>query len=142
LPAGDADRHGRIGEIKMALEDSTELQSLRTRLEAREAELRAEVDLLRAEEAGDLTKTPGGPVEDPGERGEEEARHAVRHAEQGRDTQELRDIAAARQRMDEGRYGECVDCGCDIPLARLHAEPAAARCITCQQRFEQRAAPA
>jgi len=126
----------------MALQGSTELQALRERLEARAAELRQEVGALRAEEAGDLTKTPGGPVEDRGERGEEETRHAVRHAEQGRDTQELRDIAAALQRMEEGRYGECVDCGCDIPLARLQAEPAAARCVACQQRFERGAPPA
>jgi DnaK suppressor protein len=121
----------------MPLQDSTQLHKLRQRLDDREAALRAEVDALRAEEAGDMTRTPGGPVEDNGERGEEEARHAVRHAEQGRDTQELRDIAAARARMDEGRYGECVDCGCDIPLARLQAEPAAARCVACQERLEQ-----
>ena len=121
----------------MALRDGTELATLRERLEARDAELRAEVGALRAEEAGDMTRTPGGPVEDDGERGEEEARHAVRHAEQGRDTQELRDIAAALQRMDEGRYGECVDCGCEIPLARLQAQPSAARCTACQERVEQ-----
>ncbi|KQW46316.1 MULTISPECIES: TraR/DksA family transcriptional regulator [unclassified Roseateles] len=121
----------------MPLQDSAELQQLRTRLDEREAELRAEVGALRAEEAGDMTRTPGGPVEDNGERGEEEARHTVRHAEQGRDTQELRDIAAARTRMDEGRYGECVDCGCDIPLPRLQAQPTAARCVACQERAEQ-----
>jgi len=122
----------------MALQDSTELATLRERLQAREVELRAEVGALRAEEAGDTTRTPGGPVEDDGERGEEEARHAVRHAEQERDTQELRDIAAALERMDEGRYGECVDCGGDIPLARLQALPSAPRCAACQQEFEQR----
>jgi DnaK suppressor protein len=120
----------------MALQDSNELAALRQRLETRAAELRAEVGALRAEEAGDMTRTPGGPVEDAGERGEEEARHAVRHAEQGRDTQELRAVVAALARMDEGVYGECVDCGCDIPLARLQAEPSAARCRPCQQRAE------
>ena len=121
----------------MALQDSNQLATLRKRLEARAAELRAEVGALRAEEAGDMTRTPGGPVEDGGERGEEEARHAVRHAEQGRDTRELADIGAALQRMDDGVYGECVACGCDIALARLQVEPSAARCLPCQQRAEQ-----
>lgn len=119
----------------MALQDD-ELQALRARLDARAEELRAEVGALRAEDASDMTRTPGGPVEDDGERGEEEARHAVRRAEQGRDTGELRAIDAALQRMDAGRYGECVDCGGDIPLARLQVEPSAARCLACQEKAE------
>lgn len=121
----------------MALQDSTLVTSLRERLDARAAELRAEVAELRAEEAGSESRTPRPPVGDGGERGEEEARHAVRHAEQGRDTQELSDIGAALARMDDGAYGECVDCGCDIPLERLQAQPSAARCLRCQQRAEQ-----
>lgn len=121
----------------MALQDNTELAALRERLEARAAELREEVAAVRAEEAGDMTRTPGGPVEDDGERGEEEARHRVRRAEQGRDTRELDDIGAALDRMDSGRYGECIDCGGDIPLARLQVQPAAARCAACQARFER-----
>ena len=121
----------------MALQDRTDLDTLRERLEARAAELREEVAALRSEEASDMTRTPGGPVEDDGERGEEETRHTVRHAEQGRDTQELNDIGAALDRMDDGHYGECIDCGCDIPLARLQAQPAAARCTACQERAER-----
>lgn len=114
-----------------------DLSTLRERLATRDAELRAEVDALRAEEAADITRTPGGPVEDDGERGEETARHDVRRAEQARDTQELRAIAAALDRMAAGGYGACVDCGRDIPLARLQAEPAAARCVACQARTER-----
>ena len=120
----------------MARQDSTELASLRKRLEARELELRAEVDALRAEEADDTTRAPRRPVDDGGARAEEETRQTLRHAEQGRDVQELRDIAAALARMDDGVYGECVDCGCDIPPARLQAQPSAARCLPCQQRTE------
>ncbi|RZJ12270.1 MAG: TraR/DksA family transcriptional regulator [Rubrivivax sp.] len=121
----------------MALQDHNELATLRQQLEARAAELRGEVAALRAEDASDMTRTPGGPVEDDAERGEEEARHTVRHAEQGRDTQELNDIGAALDRMDAGSYGECIDCGCDIPPARLQAQPAAARCTSCQERAER-----
>ena len=55
-----------------------------------------------------------------------------------RDTRELDEIAQALKRIGDGTYGECVDCGEDIPLARLDATPAAARCISCQERLEAR----
>jgi RNA polymerase-binding transcription factor DksA len=39
--------------------------------------------------------------------------------------------------MARGHYGKCIDCGTDIPLARLQAQPWAARCVACQERFER-----
>jgi DnaK suppressor protein len=54
------------------------------------------------------------------------------NAEVARDLAELRELEAALGRMDDGSYGECVDCGLDIGLARLHALPTALRCIDCQ----------
>ena len=54
-----------------------------------------------------------------------------------RDDAELRDIEAARRRLDEGSYGLCTDCGVEIGLERLQAEPEAARCIDCQRRHEK-----
>ena len=58
-------------------------------------------------------------------------------ADEKRDVQELRDIEAARQRLDEGTYGKCTDCGAAIGFERLQVEPQAARCIGCQRRFEK-----
>lgn len=55
-----------------------------------------------------------------------------------RDTRELDEIEAALRRIEEGTYGECVDCGEDIPRARLDATPAAARCVPCQELLEAR----
>ena len=51
---------------------------------------------------------------------------------------ELRDIEAARARMLQGVYGRCLDCGADIPFARLRAYPTAKRCVSCQDVHEQR----
>lgn len=121
----------------MPLQDEAELKRLRALLDEREVVLRAELEALRAERAGAPGMAPGRNVADAGELGEELTRNAVRNVEQLRDAQELQEIATALARMDEGRYGECVDCGCDIPLARLQVQPAAARCIPCQERFEQ-----
>jgi DnaK suppressor protein len=53
-----------------------------------------------------------------------------------RETAELRQIDAALARIEAGSYGQCIDCGVDIPAARLHAAPEAARCIACQEKTE------
>ena len=56
------------------------------------------------------------------------------------ETAELRQIDAALARMEAGTYGQCIDCGVEIPAARLHAAPEAPRCITCQEKAENRPA--
>jgi len=53
---------------------------------------------------------------------------------------EMRDIEQAYGRIDEGDYGECVDCGNAIGFARLSAYPTAKRCIECQTRKEKMSA--
>lgn len=50
--------------------------------------------------------------------------------------QELADVLAALERMEEGRYGKCVDCGDEIATARLKAIPEALRCIECAEEAE------
>ncbi len=52
------------------------------------------------------------------------------------DARELADIEAALDRMGQGRYGECIDCGEAVAVARLQSQPAASRCISCQEKFE------
>jgi DnaK suppressor protein len=54
-----------------------------------------------------------------------------------RETAELRLLDAALDRIKAGTYGQCIDCGVNIPAARLHAAPQAQRCIACQEKFEQ-----
>ncbi|HEX7043011.1 MAG TPA: TraR/DksA C4-type zinc finger protein [Burkholderiales bacterium] len=56
------------------------------------------------------------------------------------DIEDVRDIVAARQRIQAGTYGVCTDCGADIPYERLLAYPTAKRCIECQQAHELRKA--
>lgn len=115
--------------------DDQKLHEIRAQLEARARVLREEIELARNE----IESAPaqGDPAEDAAGVGEQRSRDAVRSAEQDRDTGELRDIAAALRRMDDGEYGQCVDCGRDIPVARLQVQPTALRCVPCQQRFEK-----
>ena len=52
------------------------------------------------------------------------------------ETTELRQVGEALLRIEAGSYGQCVDCGVEIPAARLQAAPEAARCIACQEKIE------
>jgi len=45
---------------------------------------------------------------------------------------DLEQVEAALERLGEGTYGSCVDCGREIPLERLAALPHAARCVACE----------
>ena len=49
----------------------------------------------------------------------------------------LRDIEAALQRVKDGEYGTCIDCGDEIAFTRLQAYPTAKRCIVCQEKRER-----
>lgn len=53
------------------------------------------------------------------------------------ETAELAAIDAALERLAQGLYGQCTDCGVDIPQARLQAYPMALRCIACQTQAEK-----
>ena len=46
-------------------------------------------------------------------------------------------IDAALERLDRGDFGECRECGEDIPRKRLNVIPWAAHCVACQERFER-----
>jgi RNA polymerase-binding protein DksA len=48
----------------------------------------------------------------------------------------LEDIEEALINIDRGDYGICVECGQEIPRARLEAVPHAKLCITCKSRHE------
>ncbi len=50
---------------------------------------------------------------------------------------ELRQLEAARVRLDDLDFGRCEECGEGIPLARLEVNPAASRCTVCQGGFER-----
>ncbi|MDD5397048.1 MAG: TraR/DksA C4-type zinc finger protein [Candidatus Moranbacteria bacterium] len=44
---------------------------------------------------------------------------------------QLKDIMDALERIEQGTYGKCENCGTDIPVERLLAYPAAKTCLNC-----------
>lgn len=77
---------------------------------------------------------------EPGDTGDESMANALSDfnvAILDRHIQGMRDIEAAFQRIKNGEYGVCVDCGDDVGFDRLQAYPTAKRCIVCQEKRER-----
>ena len=112
-------------------------QELRGAIESRRSallnELRKDVSRSREQQYGELA----GPAPDPGDESVAALIADLDHAEVERDVGELRQLEAARSRIEEGSYGDCIQCGRDIQFERLRANPSALRCIDCQTLYEK-----
>ena len=109
------------------------LTTLRGLLAAREDELQ---HLMQAD-SGRADAGASDDVTDHTDLAERFADAEVDDAEAARIAEELRRIAAARERLRAGTYGVCVDCEAEIDLRRLMLEPATIRCVECAQYHER-----
>lgn len=106
------------------------------RLDARETQLRGETREVFARSGEHNTRETDG-VPDSGDLSVADLMADLDNAHVHRNVQELRDIEDARERLNNGGYGLCADCGLEIGFPRLQAAPAARRCQVCQQHFEK-----
>jgi len=117
--------------------DQRQAQELKNRLQVRAEQLRDEVQRTRAKS---LEENPGNVAERARDAEDDAFATLVvdtNLTEIERDVDELRMIDSALQRISAGTYGHCIDCGREIPLARLQAEPTAERDVECQELFEK-----
>ena len=77
-----------------------------------------------------------GPAPDAGDESVATLFADLEQADVTRDLDEFRALEAARERIKDGGYGVCIDCGNDVGYERLKAFPAALRCVQCQERHE------
>jgi DnaK suppressor protein len=119
--------------------DSGQVAILRSELERMKREAQAGVRRTEGELRGedsdlfrDLSVTG-----DPG-LAETEFERDVAGAGQARAV--LAAIIVAERRLAGGDYGLCEDCGNAIGYARLEAQPAASRCVRCQEIVEKQKA--
>lgn len=109
-------------------------QQLLTRLQQREAELRA---LLQADDARALTSATGeAEVTDFKELAAQGASSAVEDVQMAHAADELATVLAAQRRLDDGSYGFCAECGEPVSEQRLLAMPQALYCTACQALHE------
>lgn len=73
---------------------------------------------------------------DPADRASAEADRAFTLRIRDRERRLIRKIQAAVQRLEDGTYGICDECGEDISVARLKARPVTKLCINCKSRQE------
>ena len=120
----------------MALTEK-QIQELQGAIEQRRtslvAELRDDVERVRRDRFEDLA----GAAPDPGDESVATLIADLSHADMERDLSELRALEAARARFAQGSYGICAQCGGDIGVERLRANPAAVRCVHCQRVHEK-----
>ena len=74
---------------------------------------------------------------DPADRASAESDRAFTLRIRDRERRLIRKIQAALQRIDDGTYGLCEDCGEEISIARLKARPVTKLCINCKSRQEE-----
>ena len=114
-------------------------ERLGKRLRARHRELKAEIRAQLADRDDPGVIGLANRLEDTDDWAVADAMAGLDIAMVARDVDELTAVEGALKRLSDGRYGECVDCGEPIALARLDANPSAARCIRCQEAWEKKA---
>ena len=72
----------------------------------------------------------------PGDQGSETLEQEMDEAKRTILQDERSAVEQALQRLEQGQYGICVDCGKEIPAGRLEVHPESIRCVEDQRRFE------
>ncbi|MGE5027471.1 MAG: TraR/DksA family transcriptional regulator [Betaproteobacteria bacterium] len=121
----------------MATLTADETAQLRQVLEQRHQRLLEEIrdELARSGEQHYIDLA--GRVTDPGDESVADMLADMDAAIVDRQVNEVREIEATFKRLASGDYGACVDCGADIPFARLLVYPTAKRCVECQAVHEK-----
>jgi RNA polymerase-binding transcription factor DksA len=124
----------RENDVPLTQQERIELEAIiRGEHKRLMAELREEIEQSRQETFGAVE----GGVGDSADEAVADLLSDLDTAEITRDLGDIRALEAAKERLAAGTYGRCVDCGTDIPVARLRAQPAALRCVACQGVYEK-----
>lgn len=117
--------------------DKAHTAPFKAQLLALQTDLRSQLTTLRGGDVGRVEASAAHfePTQDA--RGQVAAERALELTLDEHESAELRAVQAALQRIENGTYGLCSDCGVAIAPARLHAAPQAERCIGCQEAFER-----
>jgi RNA polymerase-binding protein DksA len=115
-----------------------ELTEIRKELDEQARELRGEINEAESAWAALQRDSGEGSGDDQADAGTKtfEREHEMSLAANSRDL--LSQVERALQRLDNGTYGMCENCGNPIGKARLQAFPRATLCVTCKQREERR----
>ena len=109
------------------------LEKFRIQLEAKRDEIISEADRTLTEMTDQNNNIP-----DPNDRATIESDRSFELRIRDRERKLLGKIEEAINRIDDGEYGICEECGCDINVKRLEARPVTTLCIDCKTLQEQK----
>ncbi|PYP89789.1 MAG: RNA polymerase-binding protein DksA [Candidatus Angelobacter sp. Gp1-AA117] len=113
--------------------DKKKLEAFRKKLEERQQALRKTVS--RTEEDGRTADQDS--AQDIADRAASSYTKEFLFSVSNNERQLLQMVETALQRIREGSFGECVNCGSEINPKRLEAVPWTRYCIACQEKLEQ-----
>ncbi len=119
----------------------TDMKTYKEQLLTLRARLRGDVNQMadaalkksRSEANGDLSSMPIHMADLGSDNFEQEFTLSLMESEE--ETLDL--IEGALERIEEGSYGQCEECGVKIPKTRLNAVPYASLCVKCASHLEQ-----
>ncbi len=109
------------------------LSNLEQKLRAQQALL--ERTMLSAVQEGRQTDT--NDLQDPADQAVQSYQKELLFLQGTQGHNQLALVRAALDRMEEGTYGECLQCGNIIGEKRLEAVPWTPHCIDCQEKIEK-----
>jgi len=120
----------------------SEAKVYKQQLLALRARLRGDVNAMAsaalktngAEGSGDLSRMPIHMADIGSDNFEQEFTLSLMETEEGT----LDAVESAIERIEDGVFGECEECGCVISKPRLQAIPYTPLCIRCAQKLESR----
>ena len=113
--------------------DKKKLEAFKKKLEERQQTLRRTVS--RTEEDGRVAEQDT--AQDIADRAASSYTKEFLFSQSNNERQLLQMVETALQRIREGSFGECVNCGSEINAKRLEAVPWTRYCIACQEKMEQ-----
>lgn len=114
------------------MSDKRNLKSIEEDLLKRKLELEQKLTEMSKEQFSD------GQVQDPGDQALTATMESLRMSLQDAEVEEYRGIVKALNRIKDDTYGICADCGNPISEKRLQSFPGTMRCLSCQERFEEK----
>lgn len=107
------------------------MDEIKKMLEVRKRELEDKLSSLGEQ------KGPAEPMLDVGDQVQSLSMETLSIALQDSEVDEFNRIVQALQKINDGTYGICIDCGEPISEKRLTSYPNASRCLACQELNEE-----
>ena len=117
----------------MAKSQAIDLEGFRQKLRERREQI---LDLYESDVRAGQASTDEG-TEDIVDRANNSYNRELMFSLSDAERTQLLAVEAALQRVEDGTFGTCANCGDPIPRQRLDAVPWARYCVDCQEKVEQ-----